>query len=235
MASPARFLFDNDFAVAEKAKAAMPPAELAAKLAEAENAGYRKGVAASKAEAEQRAMAALERVAGGLDDLNRGLSSVEARLAAEAVAVAVTVGKKLAPELMAREPLAEIAALATECFRHLVAAPHVVVRVNDALQTQARDALEAAARGSDSRLVVLAEPDIAPGDCRIEWADGGIKRDRAAIEAAIDEAVGRYIAGRNGQTYMPAVSWAQNQQPNGATAIQGGDHPMPDVSWRKHQ
>ena len=46
--------------------------------------------------------------------------------------------------------------------------------------------------------MVLAEPDIAPGDCRIEWADGGIKRDRAATEAAIADAVGRYIAARRG-------------------------------------
>ena len=27
---------------------------------------------------------------------------------------------------------------------------------------------------------------IAPGDCRIEWADGGINRDLAATKAAID-------------------------------------------------
>ena len=43
--------------------------------------------------------------------------------------MAVAVAAKLAPELIAREPLAEIAALATESFRHLVATPHVVVRV----------------------------------------------------------------------------------------------------------
>ena len=119
---------------------------------------------------------------------------------------------------MAREPLAEISALATECFRHLVAAPHVVVRVNDALQSAARDALEAAAQASDSRLVVLAEPDIAPGDCRIEWADGGIKRDSTAIEAAIDEAVARYVANRSGETYIPNVAW-NNPQPGTRTSI----------------
>ena len=44
--------------------------------------------------------------------------------------------------------------------------------------------------------MVLAEPEIALGDCRIEWADGGIVRDRAATEAAIGEAVGRYLGAR---------------------------------------
>ena len=56
--------------------------------------------------------------------------------------------------------------------------------------------------------MVLAEPDIAPGDCRIEWADGGVKRDRAAIEAAIDEAVARYVAARReADADMPEISW----------------------------
>jgi flagellar assembly protein FliH len=34
------------------------------------------------------------------------------------------------------------------------------------------------------------------GDCRIEWADGGVVRHRAATEAVIAEAVERYLAVR---------------------------------------
>ena len=41
---------------------------------------------------------------------------------------------------------------------------------------------------------MLAEPGLEPGDCRIEWADGGMTRDRDATEAAIGEAVARYVA-----------------------------------------
>src|SRR5947199_161688 len=57
------------------------------------------------------------------------------------------------------------------------------------------------------KLVLLGEPEIAPGDCRIEWADGGIKRERAVAERLIDDAVARYLAGRRGETYMPETSW----------------------------
>jgi flagellar assembly protein FliH len=222
MGSPAKFLFDNDFAVGERGKpSAMALAEHAARLADAEAAGYRNGLAAAKAEAEQRAAAALERIAAALDQLGRGLAAVETRLETEAIEVAVAVARKLAPELIAGEPFAEIAALATNCFRQLVAAPHVVVRVNDRLQQGAREKLDeiTRARGFDGRLVVLAEPDIAPGDCRIEWADGGIKRDSAATAAAIDEAIARYVAGRRGEAYLPPVSIS--------------DATMPEVSWRR--
>ena len=123
---------------------------------------------------------------------------IEARLEAEAVEVAASVGRKLASELILREPFAELAALATDCFKQLVTAPHVVVRVNDALLAVAKQRLGEAAhtRGFEGRLVVLAEPDIALGDCRIEWADGGLTRDSAKTEAAIIDMVRRYVTAR---------------------------------------
>jgi flagellar assembly protein FliH len=200
MRTPAKFLFDNDFGAGDRGKS-ITLAEHAAKLAEAQAAAYGNGFIAATAEAEQRAAVALERIAACLEGLAGGLAAVETRLETETVEVAVAVAKKLAPELIAREPFAEIAALATNCFRHLVAAPHVVVRINDQMHEGARERLERTthASGFDGRLVVLAEPDIAQGDCRIEWADGGIKRDRAATAAAIDEAVARYVAARRGE------------------------------------
>jgi flagellar assembly protein FliH len=130
------------------------------------------------------------------------LSAIEARLEAESVEVAIAAARKLAPELIAAEPFGEIAALAAGCFRQLVAAPHVVVRIAEAIYEGAHARLEQIARlhGFEGRLVVLAEPGMALGDCRVEWADGGLSRDRAATEAAIGEAVGRYIAARRGKT-----------------------------------
>src|SRR5205814_1586019 len=177
-------LFDLDFGKGADTKPTIALAEHAAKLAEAESAAYRNGFAAAaqeaKSDAERRAVEAFERIARTLDALHQSLSAVEAQLETEAVEVAVAVAKKLAPELVAREPFAEVAALATECFRHLIAAPHLVVRVNDSLQDTAQRELQkiTRARGFEGRLVVLPDPDVASGDCRIEWADGGITRNR---------------------------------------------------------
>ena len=202
MGAPAKFLFDDDFAATARAKPAttVPLADHAAALAEAEAAGHRKGIATARTEAAQRTAAAFERMVTGLEALGRSLGAVEARLETEAVEVAVAVARKLAPELIAREPLAEVTALAADCFRQLVSTPHVVVRISSELYDGARERLEALTRvsGFAGRLVILAEPEIAPGDCRIEWADGGVARERAVIEAAIAEAVARYIAGRRG-------------------------------------
>jgi flagellar assembly protein FliH len=217
MSPPAKFLFDHDFAAAKLVKPSVPLAVHEASLLEAEASGYQRGFAAAKAEilaeAEQLSAAAMEHIAKSLEDVMRGLSGVEARLETEAVDVAVAVAKKLAAALIEREPLAEISALAMDCFRHLVTAPHVVVRVNDAQHASVGKPIEemVRARGLASHLVVLAEPEIQTGDCRIEWADGGINRDRSATEAAIDEAVSRYVKARLAAASTQETSWRNDR------------------------
>ena len=200
MKAKAKYLFDEDFASGDKPT--MTLVEHERRRADAESQAYRKGFAAAETQAhskaEQQIASALGLIADATERLNKGLNDIEVRLEIEAVQVAVAVATKLAPELVAREPFAEIAALATECFRHLVATPHVVIRLNDAIYAVAKDKLDeiARARGFEGRLVVLADPDIGPGDCRIEWADGGVTRDQAATLASINDVVGRYVAAR---------------------------------------
>jgi len=212
--SPAKFLFDNDFAAGGRGgKPTISLAEHAEKVAQAETTAHARGFADAQSKAEQRAAVALERIAGLLQGLDRSLAAVHARLETEAVEVAVAVARKLVPALIVREPLAEISALASECFRHLVASPHVVVRVSDTLHASARERLDEIIRhlGLESRLVVLGEPEIAPGDCRIEWADGGICRDSAAVTAAIDQAVTRYVSARLEAAPKSDIPWRNEQ------------------------
>jgi flagellar assembly protein FliH len=208
--APAKFLFDNDFeAGGRSSKPTISLTEHAAKVAQAEMAAHARGFAEAQSTAEQKLAAALERIVGLLQGLDRSLAAVEARLETEAVEVAMAVSKKLVPALIAREPLAELSALAADCFRHLVASPHVAVRVNETLHASARERLEEIIRrlGLESRLVVLGEPDIAMGDCRIEWADGGICRDNAALTATIDQAVNRYISARLEAAPKSDIPW----------------------------
>jgi flagellar assembly protein FliH len=201
MSAPAKFLFDVDFASGTNRKpggATITLADHAIKLAEAEASARRQGYADAQTEADRRMADALERIAVNLGKANEALQAIETRLECEAVEVAVAVARKLVPTLIAREPFAEIATLASDCFRELVSSPHIAVRVNDALYAPAREKLDdiVRAKSFQGRLVVLAEPDIAVGDCRIEWADGGISRDVAAADAAITAAVANYVSAR---------------------------------------
>jgi flagellar assembly protein FliH len=200
MKATAKYLFDEDFASGEKPTITMVEHER--RRADAEAQAHRKGFAAGETKAQndaaERTAAALGLIADGLERLDRALTGIEARLETEAVQVAVAVGAKLAPELIARQPFAEISALATECFVHLVKTPHVVLRIGADIYETAKDRLEeiARARGFEGRLVVLSDASMAPGDCRIEWADGGVARDQAATLATINDVVGRDVAAR---------------------------------------
>jgi len=212
MGATAKYLFDQDFAPgAQAGEKPIAPSQHVILLAEAESKGFRDGFAAAEKEghsvAARRTAAAFEQIGDALDRLARGLVEVEMRIEREAIELACAVGRKLAPELVEREPLAEISALAATCFKQIVHAPHVVLRVNDQLHQAAKTKLEEVARhrGFEGRLVVIAEAEIAPGDCKIEWADGGVVRDVASTDLAIANAVGRYLGARPAPATMPEL------------------------------
>ena len=203
MATPAKFLFDTDFAVPDRSRERPTQAEVAQRIAAAEQRAYRDGFDAgqreAKAESDRRTALALEEIKVGMQAIAACFAGIETRMETEAVDVAVAVARKLCSELITAEPLGEIIGLVRDCFSHLVSTPHLVVRVNASLYEVAREGIERLAKqsGFEGRLVILAEPEIGTGDCRIEWADGGVVLERAAIDAKIDELVGRYIASRN--------------------------------------
>jgi flagellar assembly protein FliH len=193
MKATVKYLFDEDFSSGTKPTITLVEADR--RRADAESQAYRQGFSAGEKQAQddaaERTAAALGMIADAMERLERSLAGISARLETEAVEVAVAVATKLAPELIAREP-------ATESFNHLVKAPHVVVHIGAEIYETAKAKLQeiANARGFEGRLVVLSDPAMVPGDCRIEWADGGVARDRSATLAVIDDVVGRYVAAR---------------------------------------
>jgi flagellar assembly protein FliH len=206
VAAPVKYLFEKEFG--QEAKRAAEPRIALAEHQQLVALARQEGEAAGFIAGEARAMASVERQrALALGDLGDRLTSaaaaltaLEGRLEAEAIDIAVAVARKLSEALVAREPLVAIRDLVSDCFANLRSAPHLVVRVSDELLEDARTELTrlAAERGFDGRLVILAEPGIPLGDCRIEWSSGGIMLDRDETARRIAEAVGRYIASTSG-------------------------------------
>jgi flagellar assembly protein FliH len=191
MTGATRFLFDRDF----RAPFGRAGGNAQAELDGADARGFARGVVEGRRQAAVEAEAllaqALQRVAQGAAELVAAGDARQGRLEAEAVAFALALARKLAGEAIDQHPLAGIAEAAKAALQHLRGVPHLVARVNDALVEQAETLMKRLARehGFDGRLVVLGDPDIRPGDARIEWADGGVVRDQARIEAAAAEAL----------------------------------------------
>ena len=212
MTAPAKFLFDTDFAApavapqpddAPYAEPKIDPDLHRKQVEAARKTGFKEGEAAGRASAEAQAADQLakeaERIATAVSNLMDALDADRANFEQKAADLALQAASKLAGDLIEAEPTAQIEAVLAECLSPLRRAPHLVIRLNEAdadgLKPQAEQL--AAERGFEGRLVILGEPEIPRGDCRIEWADGGLVLDREQTRKKIDQAVAAYFENRN--------------------------------------
>ncbi len=194
------FLFDRDFDGRRRGEEMVPMSLHLAAVAEAEQRGQASGTSAGQDAARREQTARLSAVLEKLAvQMSLEIAHSEARAMAQeigAIELALELARKIAGEAVARYPLAAIEGAAQECFSEARTAPHVAVRVNETMveETKAHLGTMAAERGFAGKLVILGEPDIPQGDIRLEWADGGVVRDRARIETAIEQTIRNHIA-----------------------------------------
>lgn len=204
MSSPAvKFTFDLDLGKREE-KRPPPLGEdvIAGLVADARSSAYAEGLAAGQqsetANAARRLAAAAEAIGDRVAALAAAVDDVRKTTLSEAVDLAAAVAKKLAANLVAQQPAAELEALLAECLASLNGVPHLVIRCHPDLADCVRSMAEARmhASGFTGRLVVIGEPEIALGDCRLEWADGGLVRDSEVLAAEIDTRIAKFLAAR---------------------------------------
>lgn len=213
MTNPSKFLFNIDFSAPEEPEEVVVPepviptiplAEHQRLLEQARAQAFEEGrvKALEDLQTQQETLLTAE-VKALVQAVGQAVETIDAGLAAQeedAVSLAFLVARRLCSQLIGRQPLAETIALVSECLGPLRKAPHLVIRVAE----QDRDALTALVepivheKGFEGRLVVLGEAEISSGDCHIEWADGGIKRDLKTLETEIDGSIRAYLQARNG-------------------------------------
>jgi flagellar assembly protein FliH len=187
--STAPFSFDTDFRREAHGRRVTD-----VDVATAREQGFADGFAQGRAAAAQEAQAALTHMAGLLAQQAQALLGAQderfALVEQEAAALAVLLARRIAGAALAERPDAMIELAARECLQHARSAPHLAVRVHVDAVTQAEGLFGVLAHesGFAGKVVVLGEPEIAPGDARLEWADGGVVIDRGALDALIDSA-----------------------------------------------
>lgn len=141
---------------------------------------------------EARALAAsLAQILACMEVATRDFRAIEEASRREALDFALIFARKLTGRLIDNAPTQTIEATARAIFNDLRGSPHVAVRVAPALVDVCKVRLSLLMRenGLEPKLFVFPDPDIGPGDCRIEWADGGIVRDRAKLDSLIEHAL----------------------------------------------
>ena len=107
----------------------------------------------------------------------------------ESAALALAVARKLAGGALSIAPQLELESFLSDCLHRLYREARLVVTVTpdnaDYLRSRIEDIVTQ--NGFSGRVVIMPDPAMGPGDCRIEWADGGIEKNLEATFASIEE------------------------------------------------
>lgn len=162
--------------------------------------GRETGLAEAAEATESLAATALARLSAQMDALFRQQEEANDANARNAVRVAMAVLRKMLPAACEKHAFDEVARVVEEVVGHILDEPRIIVRVAQPLVEPVRERLEAVAerQGFEGRVVVQADPRLAPGDTRVEWTDGGAERDQARLWQDIEATVARALATQAG-------------------------------------
>jgi flagellar assembly protein FliH len=207
MAQPARYLFDLDFSappepeieevVEEEIIEEEPPepmitvAEHEALIETIRQQAYEQGLAEGREEREQSAteqsVALQKSILDEIAMVYTEVGTLLSRLERDASRLAFTFASRFAEKLVAQEPKAEVQALLNQILAPLRKSPHLIIRIHSSLADEIKQSTEDQMKelGFKGSLMVTGDDAVAPGDCEVEWNDGGIGRNmRAAIHHA---------------------------------------------------
>ena len=196
---PRKFMFDVSFDGATAANRPPPerkPVTLKADQLDAiKQEMYESGFSAGRkiaADEHTRQLSELmAAIARNLDHLLANIEQQQQNHDHDIRQVIMAIAKKILPEYTARNGLDEIHKILSEAISEMVHEPRLVVRTHqqqfDAINSHINDVIVKKAYAG--KVVVLADADIALGDCRIEWADGGIERNTQSVWNTIESAI----------------------------------------------
>lgn len=195
-----KFLFDtNDFdkpAPAEKPAASYSEEQLVLAKTQAYAQGKQDAAAEARAAQEVQTQKTLEQLLAHLERLIAAEDRREIENMAAATKLAMRVTHKLLPQMAERFSLPEIE-------RVILASLEVrkdEQRIAVMLPVQHMEALKeridslALERGFAGKLILIADDNLGPSDCRVEWADGGAERMYERLFAQIEMEFAKAIA-----------------------------------------
>lgn len=209
MNTATKFQFDRNFDAKPQfeerdvcAEEAPPqPTFFEADLAAASAEGFDSGCEAGKKEAlngiEKSLADTLAVIGQQLTAMSARHSEAWAACQRHALALSVSITRKIVPELALEAALETIQQRITDALPQLVDEPRVVIRVPDDILDPLRDRIEklAADAGFEGHCILLSQAGLSGPDCRIEWADGGAEYDSKQLWQEIDIAVEGYLFG----------------------------------------
>ena len=215
------FTFDSAFDGGASEAAARAEArfreELTAARAAAHAQGFEEGYHQAKQELEAATLACLQALAAQIGTVAVGVERVKHDLVTEAAQLVVPMAEAMAGMEIQRRPHEILDRFIQQIFEEHSTEPRLVIRAADSLLDTVKARVEslAAAYGYQGRLIFLAEATLAPGDCLIEWPDGGIEVRQQTRIAEVREKAEAFIASLEQGAPLGAPAF------HGSTAAEG--------------
>ncbi|MBC7951568.1 MAG: flagellar assembly protein FliH [Rhodospirillaceae bacterium] len=218
MAPYRKYMFDLDFGRPAQAQMAVatpeeaeepeeqaepeppPPTFTLEELSFARDSAFEEGRQAGQGEAleqsERMIATALTALSDQMQTVFRQQDEANDANARAATRVALAVLKKVLPGACETHAFEEVTRVVEDVVVHILDEPRIIVKVADPLVDAVRARLEAVceSHGFEGRVVVQSDSRLPPGDCRVEWTDGGAERDQARLIQDIEATVERSLA-----------------------------------------
>ncbi len=184
-----KFMFDRTFdpsaahyRAPERKPVTLKPEQYDALKKESFDAGYAEGRKAGADAQGQQLIALFTRIDERIGHMIDSMAELRVRQDADMRQLAIAMTRKLLPNFTAKYGIEEIQATLNDAIAEMVHEPRMVVRVHadqfDVIQGKIAEITQQ--KAYSGKVVVLSDPEIAAGDCRVEWADGGIERKTEA-------------------------------------------------------
>jgi flagellar assembly protein FliH len=192
-----RFLFDNYFDTNEKG-VTVARDFTGEDMEQARLEGFEEGKTRGREEAQasinQQVADALANASRSFQALQQGMEGLKQDVEIDALRTVSMIVGKIVPYYAGKHGLEEVEALVHECLAAAYDEPRVVVRAHGSILGPLTDHLDqvTTSSGFNGNVVALEDPSLSPGDCRVEWADGGAERDVERVWESIKTALARF-------------------------------------------
>lgn len=157
--------------------------------------GRTAGIAEERASIEQAGTSCLKQIGDGLAQLAMDTTALKAGVEADALDTVLTIARKLVPHYAKTHALDEMEGVIRECLANVYDEPRIVVRAEESVLDHIKSRLDdmITAAGFSGKVVLFGDRTLAPGDCRVEWADGGTERDVERLWQDVDDTISRFL------------------------------------------
>lgn len=211
-----KFLFDhNDFDNVE-ADAPVAPVFSEEQLITAREQAYAMGRQEGLNESLLQQEEAIRKNTTHIGDLLATLLTAEDQREMEkcmdATRLALHIVHKMLPQLTLTHGLAEIERVILQSIDSRRDEPRIAITVPTTHLEALRANIdkEAQARGFAGKVILLADDNMAPSDCRVEWADGGSERLAARLLMQIESEFTKALAGMH--SLLPSTKPDNNEK-----------------------